>query len=166
MRAKFFILILTTLMFLACPSKHENATATMDISTDTASATHPASPGGRALVPEAKAGTTVLVTLNDNLLSVSDPDAIPPGPAVFTITNAGKEVHNLFVEGPGVNVSPNNPLIAGGTANVNATLGVGTYTLYCPIAGHREKGEELKLIIKPPSAPAPSSTTVAPTTTS
>ena len=45
--------------------------------------------------------------------------------------------------------------------NINVTLAPGTYTLYCPILDHRQKGEELKLIIKPPKAPAPSSATTS-----
>jgi plastocyanin len=163
---KYFSSILVLMMFAACPSKHENATATMDITSDTANATSTASPGGSALVPEAKAGTTVLVTLNDNSIAVGNPDAIPPGPAVFTITNAGKQVHNLFVDGPGVQQAAGDDMIAGATHNMNITLAPGTYTLYCPILDHRQKGEELKLIIKPPNAPAPSSTTANPPPTS
>jgi len=161
MRAKFFFLIAVMLMFAACPSKHENATATMDITSDTAGATGTASPGGTALVPEAKAGTTVLVSVNDNSIVVQDPDAIPPGPAVFTITNIGKSVHNLFIEGPGVSQAAGDDMVPGKTSNINVTLSPGTYTLYCPILDHRQKGEELKLIIKPPKAPAPSSATTS-----
>jgi len=159
MRAKYFILISVLLMFAACPSKHQNATATMDATSDTAGATSTASPGGTALVPEAKAGTTVLVTLDDGALLVQDPDAIPPGPAVFTVTNAGKQVHNLFIDGPGVQKAAGDNMVPGKTSSVNVTLSPGTYTLYCPILDHRQKGEELKLIIKPPSAPPPSSAT-------
>lgn len=153
---KYLMLILAAITFTACPSKHENATATMDITSDTAGAA-PDTTG-----PEAKAGTTVLVTLNDNLIAVQNPDAIPPGPAVFTITNAGKEVHNLFVDGPGVQKAAGDNMVSGKTTSMNITLAPGTYTLYCPILDHRQKGEELKLIIKPPSAPAPSSATAAP----
>ena len=162
MRAKFVFPMIMLLAFAGCPSKHENANTTMDITSDTASATHPASPGGTALVPEAKAGTTVLVTLNDGSIDVSDADAIPPGPAVFTITNAGTQVHNLFVEGPGVSQAASDDFSPKKVANMNVTLSPGTYTLYCPILDHRNKGETLKLIIKPPNAPAPSSTTIAP----
>ena len=165
MRVKFLFLIVAVMLFAACPSKHENATATMDITSETTGATHPASPGGAALVPETKAGTTVLVTLNDNSLVVQDPDAIPPGPAVFTVTNGGKQVHNLFIEGPGVSKAAGDSMPVGMTANVNVDLAPGTYTLYCPVLDHRTKGEELKLIIKPASAPAPSSTTAAPAAT-
>ena len=163
---KSLFLTLALVLFAACPSKHENATATMDVTSDTANATSSASPGGAALVPEAKAGTTVLVTLNDNTIAVGNPDAIPPGPAVFTITNASKQVHNLYIDGPGVQQAAGDDMVAGSTHNMNVTLVPGTYTLYCPILDHRQKGEELKLIIKPPNAPAPSSTTAAPAPTS
>ena len=127
--------------------------------TETDTATHPASPGGEALVPSTASGTTVLVTLEDNRIVVAEADRIPVGPAVFTITNTGKAVHSLFIEGPGVSKAPDVTTIAqGATTSVNATLQSGSYTLYCPITGHRENGETLTLIIKPPSAPGSTST--------
>jgi hypothetical protein len=127
--------------------------------TETDTATHPASPGGEALVPSTASGTTVLVTLEDNRIVVAEADRIPVGPAVFTITNTGKAVHSLFIEGPGVSKAPDVTTIAqGATTSVNATLQSGSYTLYCPITGHRENGETLTLIIKPPNAPGSTST--------
>jgi hypothetical protein len=166
MRAKSLIPILMVLAFAACPSKHENATATMDITTDTNTATHPASPGGPALVPETKVGSTVLVTLNDNLITVENPDDIPPGPAVLTVKNIGTQVHNLFIEGPGMNKAASDSFSPGKTVDVNVDFVPGIYTFYCPILDHRKKGEELKLMIKKPTAPAPSSITLPDTSTS
>lgn len=134
--------------------------------TATDTATHPASPGGTAVVPDVSAGYTVLVTLEDNRVVVTDADKIPPGPSVFTVTNTGREVHNLFIEGPGVQRGPAEGTIAqGASTSFEATLQPGSYTLYCPVAGHRERGEELTLVIKPATAPPPTST-VIPTTTS
>src|SRR2546423_11311521 len=149
------IAILAALLLAACPSKHDNAVSTMDITTDTATATHPASPGGAALVPETKAGTTVLVTLNDNLIALENPDGIPPGPSVLTVKNIGTQVHNLYIEGPGMDKAASDSFVPGKVVDVNVDFQPGTYTLYCPILDHRKKGEELKLVIKPPKAPAP-----------
>ena len=114
---------------------------------------------GPALVPETKVGSTVLVTLNDNLITIENPDDIPPGPAILTVKNIGTQVHNLFIEGPGVNKAAGDSFPPGKVADVDVTFAPGTYTLYCPILDHRQKGEELKLVIKPPKAPAPSSIT-------
>jgi hypothetical protein len=154
------------LLTMACPSKHNEVAKPLGNPTsETADATNPASPGGTALVPETKAGETVLVTINDGTLDVVNPDQIAPGPAVFTITNASKNVHNLFIDGAGVQKAAGNDIPGGGTANVNVDLQAGSYTLYCPILDHRTKGESIQLIVKPPSAPAPSSTTAPATDT-
>lgn len=158
--------VVVALIAFACPSKHNEVAKPLGSTSDTADATSPASPGGSALVPETKAGTTVIVTLNDNTLDVANPDQIPPGPAVFTITNASKtNVHNLFVDGPGVQKAAGNDMSPGQTVNMNIDLKVGKYTLYCPILDHRRKGESIDLIIKSPAAPAPSSITAPDTST-
>src|SRR5437763_851512 len=92
MRTKYFSLAMVVFIALtACPSKHNEVAKPLGNSTsETADATNPASPGGTSLVPEAKAGTTVIVTLDDGSVTVVNPDQIPPGPAVFTVTNASK----------------------------------------------------------------------------
>src|SRR5213595_1281632 len=111
MRTKYFSLAMVAFIALtACPSKHNEVAKPLGNPTsETADATNPASPGGTALVPEAKAGTTVIVTLDDGAVTVANPDQIPPVPAVFTITNASKtNVHNLFVDGPGVQKAAGN----------------------------------------------------------
>ncbi len=181
MRSKYVLpLLAVVLMTIACNrganpetiTSNSTATAapttagTQDFS-DTAAATNPASPGGTALVPTTNAGTTVLVSLNDGSIVVTNPDSIPAGPAVFTVTNAGSQVHNLFIEGPGVSQAAGDNMPPGKVQNVNVTLQPGKYLLYCPILDHKAKGEAVDLIIKPPQAPAPTSTAVpaAPTDT-
>jgi hypothetical protein len=160
-------IVVIALFALACPSKHNEVAKPLGNPTsETADATNPASPGGTALVPETKAGQTVLVTINDGTLDVANHDQIAPGPAVFTITNASKNVHNVSIEGPGAMKRADNDIPGGGTANINVDLQVGKYTLYCPILDHRTKGESIELIVKSPSAPAPSSTTAPATDTS
>jgi hypothetical protein len=154
------LMSLLTLSLVACGGKEDDRGFLEGAAkTETDTATHPASPGGAALVPSTASGTTVLVTLEDNRLVVADADRIPVGPAVFTITNAGSAVHSLFIEGPGVSKAPDVSTIAQGTTtSVNATLQTGSYTLYCPITGHRENGEALTLVIKPAAAPGSTST--------
>jgi hypothetical protein len=160
------LVLVVALLAMACPSKHNEVARPLGNPTsETADATNPASPGGTALVPETKAGETVLVTIDDGRINVVNPDQIAPGPAVFTITNASKNVHNLFIDGAGVQKAAGNDMPGGATANVNVDLQVGKYTLYCPILDHRTKGESLELIVKPPTAPAPSSTTAPSTDT-
>ena len=99
-----------------------------------------------ATQPDTHAGTTVMVTLNDGHIATREA-AIPPGPAVLTVVNAGKEVHNLAVEGPGVQVTTEGTLDAGETGTINVTFQQGTYTFYCPVLDHRNQGETLTVPI-------------------
>lgn len=113
----------------------------------TTDATHPASPGGTAVVPDVTAGSTVLVMLNDNSLAVRE-QSIPPGPAVLTIENGGTQVHNLVVEGNGLNRTTEGTIAAGASGTLEVTFTPGTYTLYCPVADHRQNGEEATIQIR------------------
>jgi hypothetical protein len=148
-------LVPVALVMLACGRQEaasDQATATDTapaVTTEgaTSTATNPASPGGTALVPSTSVGTTVLVLLEDN--SIGAPTTpIPPGPAVFTITNGGSQLHNLFIEGPGLSKAAGEPIDKNGSTTLNAELQEGTYTLYCPILDHRDKGETATLTVR------------------
>ena len=99
-----------------------------------------------ATAPEVAAGTTLLVTLNDGRIATRE-SAIPVGAAVLTVTNVGKEVHGLHVEGPGVEGALERSLGTNESGTINVTFQNGEYTLSCPILDHREKGETLTMTI-------------------
>lgn len=152
------LLSLSLLFFVACKNdENDSAAATAsdtEALTDTAAvatATHPASPGGAALVPDVTTGTTVVVVLNENSIGVQG-QSIPPGPAVLTIENAGKEVHNLFVEGSGISRAAGDTIPEGGSRTMDVSFQAGTYTLYCPVLNHRENGEQTTITIGDASA--------------
>jgi hypothetical protein len=132
-----------------------DTTGTTATSSETASATHPGSPGGTALVPDVTSGTTVLVMLQEGSIAVRE-QAIPPGPAIFTVENRGKDVHNLFIEGEGISRAAGDSIPEGQSSTVDVNLKAGTYTLYCPILDHRTKGEEVKITV---GTSAPTGTT-------
>lgn len=158
-RSLIAILLLFTFVFVAAcreEGKEKDETwmgaSTADTSgtaATTDSATHPASPGGTALVPDVAAGTTVQVLLEDNSIAVAN-QSIPPGPAVLNIENRGTNEHNLFVEGEGINRAADNPVTAGGSSTLDVTFKPGTYTLYCPVLDHRAKGEQVQITIAAP----------------
>ena len=101
---------------------------------------------------------TLIVSIGDGRIAIQDFDRIPPGPAIFTVSNTGEQTHNLFVEGPGVSKAIEQPLAKGGTSSLEANLEAGSYTIYCPVLNHRENGEQMTLVIKPAGAAAPTST--------
>jgi hypothetical protein len=161
-RRSIVFLAVVACSLYGCPAKKsEIATNVEQSATD--SAAHPASPGGPAIVPSAVSGYTVLVTIDDGHIVVANPDQIPPGPAIFTVTNNGKQVHNLFVEGEGIHRAPDSDNIApGATVSFDVLLKRGTYTLYCPILDHRQKGETTTLIIKERDTARPATSTAIP----
>lgn len=148
-----FALLLTLFTAAACsretPDAGTDSTGTPGVANDTASATHPASPGGTALVPDVTAGTSVMVLLEDNSLALPG-QVIPPGPAVLTVENRGQNVHNLYIEGEGINRAAGDTIVAGGSATVDVLFKPGTYTFYCPVLNHRENGEQATITIAAP----------------
>jgi uncharacterized cupredoxin-like copper-binding protein len=145
----------------------DTAATTAGDTAATETATHPASPGGEALVPDVVAGTTVLVMLSDGSIAVRE-QAIPPGPAILTVENRGTGIHNLFVEGEGISRAAGDNIAAGGTATVDVQFKAGSYTLYCPILDHRDKGEQVSITVggsgTPPAASETTGTTATTTT--
>jgi uncharacterized cupredoxin-like copper-binding protein len=71
--------------------------------------------------------------------AVHMPDTVPAGRVSFNIENGGKEKHAFEIEGNGVE-EKTGELTRGDTASMTLTLKPGTYTVYCPMPGHAEKG--------------------------
>lgn len=144
-----FLLISLMLFSLACRKESvatDTAATDTTATTDTASATHPASPGGTAIVPDVATGTTVMVVVTEGSVAVKG-QTIPPGPAVVTVENGGKERHNLYIEGEGISRAAGDILDPGATSSVDVLLKPGTYTFYCPVLNHREQGETTTVTI-------------------
>lgn len=102
-----------------------------------------------ATAPEVDTGATVLVTLSDGHLATQEA-TFPEGPVVLTVANAGKEVHSLHVEGPGVSKALDSTLLAEASGSLEVVFQKGTYELYCPVTDHRSKGETLTVTIPTP----------------
>jgi plastocyanin len=160
------LLVASLVLFAACKAERAETTDTAPALTPpqasaTDSATHPASPGGAALVPDVTSGTTVLVMLTEGSIAVRE-QTIPPGPAILTVENRGKEVHNLFIEGEGISRAAGDTIAEGSSSTVDVQFKPGTYTLYCPVLNHREQGEQTTVTIG--GTPGATSTSTAPTT--
>lgn len=72
--------------------------------------------------------------------AIEMPDTLAAGTHPFAITNAGTMKHNFAIEGPGVNQKLASDLMRGDAAPMTVTLQKGTYTVYCPVDGHRGRG--------------------------
>ena len=75
------------------------------------------------------------------------PDTLPAGRVAFNVENAGKETHAFEIEGNGIEEKTND-LSRGNTTSLEVDLKPGTYTVYCPIKGHAEKGMKKTVTVK------------------
>jgi hypothetical protein len=92
------------------------------------------------------ATTSQPVELNE--YSIRMPSSLAPGPQAFTIANGGKELHSFEIEGNGVRARLPSDLPRGDSAKLELDLKPGTYTVYCPIDGHRAKGMETTITVR------------------
>ena len=100
-------------------------------------------PSSRVAPPQAPE-TNVELTEYD----IRMPDAVNAGPAHFRVVNTGKQNHNLVVSGAGVSAQLPHDLPRGDTTDITVDLKPGTYTVYCPVDGHRGKGMQRTLTVK------------------
>jgi uncharacterized cupredoxin-like copper-binding protein len=69
------------------------------------------------------------------------------GKATFKVTNNGKIVHALEVEGPGEEAETDS-IDPGKSATLTVDLSkAGTYEMYCPIGNHKAMGMEGKVVV-------------------
>jgi plastocyanin len=72
-------------------------------------------------------------------LSPGTLDVHNTGVATVTVKNEGATAHALVIEGP-AGETKTGTIPPGRTATLKADLKPGTYQMYCPIDGHRDKG--------------------------
>ena len=76
------------------------------------------------------------------------PETLGAGRQTLRITNAGKMNHNFAIEGNGIAAKLSSDLPRGDTAPLTLNLAPGTYTVYCPVDGHRGKGMQRTLTVR------------------
>ena len=67
------------------------------------------------------------------------PETLPAGRVAFNVENGGKEKHAFEIEGNGIE-EKTGELSRGDSASLELELRPGTYTIYCPVNGHADKG--------------------------
>ncbi len=92
------------------------------------------------------AGMAVDVSLDDFVINM--PDRLPAGATTFNITNVGERVHNLVIEGQGVEAALPQDLEAGQSGSMTVELAPGEYTAYCPVGQHADRGMMMTLIVE------------------
>ena len=73
---------------------------------------------------------------------------VKAGTVTFNVSNDGTQVHNLNVEGNGIEEQATEDLQAGSSGQLTVDLQPGTYEMYCSIDGHRDLGMEGQITVK------------------
>lgn len=129
-----------SLVAAGCGDDDEDTTA----STTTSSTTEAGATGATGA---AGGGGTVDVSETDFALDPSDVST-KAGTVTFNVTNDGDTTHNLEVEGDGVEEELPADLAPGDSGKLSVDLEPGTYTMYCPVDGHRDQGMEGTVEVK------------------
>lgn len=73
------------------------------------------------------------------------PETLPAGKQSLTIVNTGKEKHAFAIEGLDVKTPE---VTTGSSYPLEIDLKPGTYTVYCPVEGHRGKGMSATVTVR------------------
>jgi plastocyanin len=92
-------------------------------------------------------GSAIPVSLTDFKI---DPSTLSPregGTVTFSVINKGPSQHALEIEGNGIE-EETETLSSGDHADLTVDLKPGTYEMYCPIDGHRDRGMECTIVVR------------------
>jgi plastocyanin len=92
-------------------------------------------------------GTTLAVSEKEWRVILPPAAKLKQGTYTLHVTNTGTVVHNLYVNGPNVMKKGTRDLQPGQSADLEVTLGTGTYDVYCAIPGHKQLGMDAKLLV-------------------
>ncbi len=123
------------LTLAACGDDENQTTAASNTSTETTTTEAPS--GG---------GSAVDISETEFALDPSDPTA-EAGTVTINVINDGATVHDLEVEGNGVE-EKTEPIGAGSSAELTVDLAAGDYKIYCTIGDHEEQGMTGTLTVK------------------
>ena len=124
------------------PSKTSTTTANPQAVPENSTAMNPVtkSQAGRA--------ATIPIPVQLTEYEIQMPDTISAGVHTFEIANAGTMNHNFAIEGNGVSEKLGDVLSRGNTTYLSIKLAAGTYTVFCPVDGHRGKGMQRTITVK------------------
>jgi uncharacterized cupredoxin-like copper-binding protein len=155
-------LVALALLIAACPgdrrteeSQHgaaQTSTTTRNPQAvpENSTAMNPVTPPQTA-IPTARAGGAATAPTVDVQLTeyeIRMPDSLPAGPQRFRVINSGKQTHNFVIEGAGISQKLASDLTRGDTTEITVNLPAGSYTVYCPMDGHRGKGMQRTIVVR------------------
>lgn len=147
-------------LLLACPGDHGEDRSQAGPSKTSTTTANPAAvpenmPKMNPVIPPqstnpankpAEASPTVEVQLTE--YGINMPATLQHGRMSLHIINSGKENHSFAITGNGVAMQLSQQLTRGDTASLVVDLNPGSYTVYCPVDGHRGKGMERTISVQ------------------
>lgn len=141
-------MIAALLLLTAACQRQEKVDVTNDGAAATTTMSPSAAPATTAAEPSSRPSTAEPVQeVHLMEYQIHLPDSVPAGRLTFQVENGGKEDHGFEIEGNGIE-QKTSILKRGDTATLDVTLPAGTYTVYCPVEGHKEKGMKRTLVVK------------------
>jgi uncharacterized cupredoxin-like copper-binding protein len=95
--------------------------------------------GTEAAAPAGEPVATVELEESDFKIEPKEPKVDKSGVIRFSLKNTGQAQHALEVETP-EGESETEPFGPGETATLDVELDPGTYTMYCPVGDHEQRG--------------------------
>ncbi len=92
-------------------------------------------------------GGSLKVSETEYALTPTDA-TVKHGPVKIDVSNDGKIVHSLNVEGPNGDIALGKDLQAGQSGSFTANLPPGKYEWYCPIPGHKDLGMKGEITVQ------------------
>jgi len=129
------------------PSKSSTAAGSPQTAPPQSTSVNPAIPpetDERSSAPTAAAPTQEVHLME---YMVHMPANLAAGRVGFNVENAGKEDHAFEIEGNGIH-QKTEVLKQGGTASLTVDLKPGTYTVYCPVKDHAQKGMKTTITVQ------------------
>lgn len=145
-------LIAAVLLLTAC--QQETAKMTQDTpqqaEAPVPTMTSPGVASPQSDMPERRIGGAATGDFEVQLIeyAIRMPQTLPAGRQAFLVVNNGKELHSFEIEGNGVHARLPSSVSAGSDTHFGVDLKPGTYTAYCPIPGHKEKGMTTTINVK------------------
>ena len=132
------------------PAKTSTTTRNPQAVPGNSTAMNPVTPPQTSMPSTRLGGTATSPTVDVQLTEyeIRMPDSLAAGPQRFRVINSGKQTHNFVIEGAGISQKLASDLTRGDTAELIVNLPAGTYTIYCPVDGHRGKGMQRTITVR------------------
>jgi len=153
---KPFIFAISALLLAGCPGdrrtdESRNAPAQTSTTTRNPQAVPENSTAMNPVTPPSNrvdAATSPAIEVQLTEYEIRMPDTLAAGRVHFKIANAGKQAHNFVIEGPGISQKLDSDLSRGDTGEITMNLPAGSYTVYCPVDGHRGRGMQRMVVAR------------------